>query len=238
MAKHGKKFTKAAAGFDKLTAYSPAEGISLVKALAFAKFDETIGVSFRLGIDSRKADQLVRGTVGLPHGTGKSVRVAVFAEGEQLAAAEAAGADIVGGKDLAEKIAAGGSLDFDVAIATPGMMAEVGKLGRVLGPRGLMPNPKAGTVTMDITKAVEEFKAGKIEYRNDRFGNVAAPIGRVSFEEAQLLDNLKAVSGEIFRAKPSSSKGSYVRNVALASTMGPGVKLDEGDLEALAFDDA
>jgi len=235
MPKHGKKFDQAAAGFDKQTAYSPGEAISLVKSLAFAKFDETIEVSFRLGIDPRKADQLVRGTVGLPHGTGKSVRVAVFAEGEQLAEAEAAGADLAGGKDLAEKLAAGGALDFDVAIATPGMMAEVGKLGRILGPRGLMPNPKAGTVTTDITKAVEEFKAGKIEYRNDRYGNVAAPIGKVSFNEEQLLENLMAVAGEIFRATPSAAKGRYVRNVSMASTMGPGVKLDDGELEDLAF---
>jgi large subunit ribosomal protein L1 len=218
--------------------YTPAEAIAMVKNLAFAKFDETVEVSFRLGIDPRKADQLVRGTVGLPHGTGKTVRVAVFAEGEQLAEAEAAGADLAGGKDLCEKLAAGGALDFDVAIATPPMMAEVGKLGRVLGPRGLMPNPKAGTVTMDIAKAVEEFKAGKIEYRNDRYGNVAAPVGKVSFTEEQLSQNLKALAGEVFRAKPAASKGIFMRNVSISSTMGPGVSIDEAALEALAFDKA
>lgn len=235
MPRHGKKYGQAVAGYEKGTAYSPTEAIEHVKNLAFAKFDETVEVAFRLGIDPRKADQLVRGTVGLPHGTGKSVRVAVFAQGEKLKEAEDAGADVAGGKDFADQIAAGGALEFDVAIATPDMMAEVGKLGRVLGPRGLMPNPKAGTVTMDVGKAVEEFKAGKIEYRNDRYGNVAAPIGKVSFTVEQLAANLKALAGEILRAKPSASKGRYIRNASISSTMGPGVTIDPAALEDMAL---
>ena len=181
MPKHGKKFNGATATFEKQTAYSAVEATQMVKDMAFAKFDETVEAVFKLGIDPRNADQLVRGTVALPHGTGKTVRIAVFASGEKIAEAEAAGADVVGGKEFVESLAGGAPLDFDLAIATPDMMAEVGKLGRILGPRGLMPNPKAGTVTMDVAKAVEEFKGGKIEYRNDRYGNVAAPVGKVSF---------------------------------------------------------
>lgn len=234
MPKHGKKYREALKRFDSETAYAPDEAIGLVKSFAPAKFDETVEAAFRLGIDPRKADQLVRGTVALPHGTGKEVRVAVFAEGDKAREAEAAGADVVGGKELVEEIQQGRALDFDIAIATPDMMSQVGKLGRVLGPRGLMPNPKAGTVTVDVEKAVREFKGGKIEYRNDRYGNVHAPIGKVSFDEQQLLENLAALVAEILRARPASAKGRYVRNLSLSSTMGPGIKVDTGKLEDLA----
>jgi len=233
MPKHGKNFSGATATFDRQTAYPAREAVQMVKDMAYAKFDETVEAVFRLGIDPRKADQLVRGTVALPHGTGQTVRVAVFASGEKLAEAEEAGADVVGGKELAESLADGGPIEFDLAIATPDMMAEVGKLGRVLGPRGLMPNPKAGTVTADVGKAVEEFKGGKIEYRNDRYGNVAAPVGKVSFEADQLYENLNALATEIMRAKPSAAKGNYVRNISISSTMGPGVKVDMSRVEKL-----
>ena len=222
-----------ASGYDNEKLHAPDEAIGLVRRLAFAKFDESIDAVFNLGIDARQADQLVRGTVSLPHGTGKSIRIAVFADGENIKEAEEAGADIVGGKELADSLAGGGSIDFDLAIATPEMMPVVGKLGPVLGPRGLMPNPKSGTVTKDVAKAVEEFKAGKVEYRNDRYGNVHLPIGRVSFEPDQLLENLAAVSDEIARAKPAAAKGRYVRKVAISSTMGPGVKMDPAEVEAL-----
>ena len=198
--------------------------------MSFAKFDETIEAVFKLGIDPRKADQLVRGTVSLPHGTGKDVRVAVFAQGDKVREAEAAGADLVGGKELVEEIQGGKALDFDVAIATPDLMAEVGKLGRVLGPRGLMPNPKAGTVTFDVGKAVEEFKAGRIEYRNDRYGNVHAPVGKVSFSDEQIAANLHALTTEIVRARPAAAKGRFIRNLSISSTMGPGVKVDVGKM--------
>ena len=234
MPKHGKKYREALKRFDSETAYAPDEAIGLVKSFAPAKFDETVEAAFRLGIDPRKADQLVRGTVALPHGTGKEVRVAVFAEGDKAREAEAAGADVVGGKELVEEIQQGRALDFDIAIATPDMMSQVGKLGRVLGPRGLMPNPKAGTVTVDVEKAVREFKGGKIEYRNDRYGNVHAPIGKVSFDEQQLLENLAALVAEVMRARPASAKGRYIRNLSLSSTMGPGIKVDTGKLEDLA----
>ncbi len=230
MPKHGKKFNDAVKGFDATTTYPAAEAVQLVKSMSFAKFDETVEAVFKLGIDPRKADQLVRGTVSLPHGTGKTVRVAVFAQGDKVREAEAAGADLVGGRELVEEIQGGKALDFDVAIATPDLMAEVGKLGRVLGPRGLMPNPKAGTVTFDVGKAVEEFKAGRIEYRNDRYGNVHAPIGKVSFSDEQLDENLLALSNEIVRARPSSAKGRFVRNLSVSSTMGPGVRVDVGKL--------
>lgn len=231
MPRRGKKHDQAMARVDSENEYSASDAVVLVKELSYAKFDETVEASFRLGIDPRKADQLVRGTVALPHGTGKAVRVAVFAQGDKLKEAEAAGADVAGGKELADSLAGGASLDFDVAIATPDMMAEVGKLGRILGPRGLMPNPKAGTVTMDVGTAVEEFKAGKIEYRNDRYGNVAAPIGKISFDAEQLATNLEALTNEIMRAKPSGAKGRYVRNLAISSTMGPGIKIDVGHLQ-------
>ncbi|MDH3261552.1 MAG: 50S ribosomal protein L1 [Acidimicrobiia bacterium] len=230
MPKHGKKYNDGFKRFDATISYPAAEAVQLVKSMSYAKFDETVEAVFRLGIDARKADQLVRGTVSLPHGTGKDVRVAVFAQGDKVREAEAAGADVVGGKELVEEIQGGRALDFEVAIATPDLMAEVGKLGRVLGPRGLMPNPKAGTVTFDVAKAVEEFKAGRIEYRNDRYGNVHAPIGKVSFTDEQLDENLSALSAEIVRARPSSSKGRFVRNLSVSSTMGPGVTVDVGKL--------
>jgi large subunit ribosomal protein L1 len=231
MAKHGKKYRESAMRYDKETPYGPKEALELVKSLAPAGFDETVEAVFMLGIDPKKADQLVRGTVSLPHGTGKDVRVAVFAPADKEKEATEAGADLVGGKELVEKLQAGGVIDFDVAIATPDMMAEVGKLGKILGPRGLMPNPKAGTVTPDVAKAVMEFKAGRIEYRNDRHGNVHVPVGKVSFEVDQLVSNLAALSGELIRAKPASSKGRYLRHMSLSSTMGPGVKVDVGSVE-------
>ena len=221
-------------GYDKTTYYSPQDAVGLVKNLAHVKFDESVDVVFTLGIDARKADQLVRGTVSLSHGTGKDVRVVVFADGEQAKAAQEAGADIVGGKDLADEIQAGKRpLDFDVAIAAPDMMPVVGKLGPVLGPRGLMPNPKSGTVTADVGKTVAEFKAGKVEYRNDRYGNVHVPIGRVSFEAANLIENLVQLADEIARSRPPSAKGRFVQKVAISSTMGPGIKIDPASLEDL-----
>lgn len=228
MAKHGKNYRDARKQLDSNVSYPEAEAVQLVKSMSFAKFDETIEAVYKLGIDPRKADQLVRGTVSLPHGTGKDVRVAVFAQGDKVREAEAAGADLVGGKELVEEIQGGKALDFDVAIATPDLMAEVGKLGRVLGPRGLMPNPKAGTVTFDVGKAVEEFKAGRIEYRNDRYGNVHAPVGKVSFSDEQIAANLNALTTEIARARPASAKGRFIRNLSISSTMGPGVKVDVG----------
>lgn len=234
MAKHGKKYREASKRYDKQTPYPAPEALELVKTLAPANFDETVEAVFNLGIDPKKADQLVRGTVSLPHGTGKDVRVAVFASADKEKEATEAGAAVVGGKELVEKIQAGGDIDFDVAIATPDMMAEVGKLGRVLGPRGLMPNPKAGTVTQDVGKAVAEFKAGRIEYRNDRYGNVHVPVGKVSFEVDQLAANLATVSAEVLRAKPAASKGRYLKRMSVSSTMGPGVKVDVGHLEEFA----
>jgi len=233
MAKQAKKFVIAERTYDKNALYPPQDAVSLVRNMAFAKFDESVDAVFTLGIDPRKADQLVRGTVTLPHGTGKTIRVLVFAESDNAKAADAAGADIVGGKELAEEVAAGRSLDFDLAIATPDMMSHVGKLGPILGPRGLMPNPKSGTVTSDVGKAVGEFKAGKVEYRNDRYGNVHLPVGRVSFDEQQLVDNFAAASDEILRARPASAKGRFVRKVALSSSMGPGVKIDPAQVEDL-----
>lgn len=233
MPKHGKKYEDAVKGYDRLTPYPAAQALELVKTFAGAKFDETVDAVFKLGIDARKADQLVRGTISLPHGTGKEVRVAVFAPADKVGEAEAAGADVVGGAELVEELQGGRALDFDVAIATPDMMAEVGKLGRILGPRGLMPNPKSGTVTPDVGKAVSEFKAGRIEYRNDRYGNVHIPIGKASFDTDNLHDNLAAVAAEIVRAKPAGSKGRYLRQLSVSSTMGPGVKVDTGRLEEL-----
>ncbi len=230
----GKRYANAARSYDKHATYQAEEALELVKSLSTAKFDETIDAVFRLGIDPRKADQLVRGTVALPHGTGKDVRIAVFAPGDRHAEATSAGADLVGGKELVEELAAGRALDFDLVIATPDMMAEVGKLGRVLGPRGLMPNPKAGTVTPDIAKAVGEFKAGRIEYRNDRHGNIHVPVGKSSFEVEQLLGNLAALSGELWRARPASTKGRYVRSLSVSSTMGPSVRIDTSQVEDLA----
>jgi len=219
--------------YDKGTLYGVEDAIALVRSMAFAKFDETVDLVFSLGIDARKADQLVRGTVSLPHGTGKEVRVIAFVGGEKLAEAEEAGADIVGGKELAEEITAGRALDFDIAIAAPDMMPHVGKLGSILGPRGLMPNPKSGTVTPNVGKAIAEFKAGRVEYRNDRYGNVHLPIGKVSFEPEQLVANLAAIAEEITRARPAAAKGRFVRKVSISSTMGPGVHVDPSLLEDL-----
>ena len=217
--------------YDVETAYSVSDAVDLVKALSVAKFDESIDVVYHLGIDARQADQIVRGTVSLPHGTGKDVKVVVFAN-DQAQEAEDAGADVVGGKDLADKISSGEMpLDWDITIASPDMMPVVGKLGQILGPRGLMPNPKTGTVTKDIGKTVEAFKAGRVEYRNDRYGNVHIPIGRVSFEAGNLLDNLLSISDEIIRARPASAKGRFVRKVSVSSTMGPGVKVDMSSVE-------
>ena len=227
----GKKYRDALKRFDREHLHTPAEATDIVASLAKANFDETVELVVRLGVDPRKADQIVRGTVALPSGTGKDVRVAVFAQGEAATAAREAGADIVGADDLAAEIE-GGKLDFDLTIATPDMMPVVGRLGRVLGPRGLMPNPKTGTVTPDVAKAVSEFKGGKVEYRTDRYGNVAVPIGKSSFQPSALLDNFRAVVDELNRAKPASAKGRYVRRVTISSTMGPGIKIDPARLRA------
>jgi large subunit ribosomal protein L1 len=227
----GKKYRDALKRFDRERLHTPPEAVDIIGSLAKANFDETVELVVRLGVDPRKADQIVRGTVALPSGTGKDVRVAVFAAGEAATAAREAGANIVGSDDLAEQIQ-GGMLDFDVTIATPDLMPVVGRLGRVLGPRGLMPNPKSGTVTPDVAKAVADFKGGKVEYRTDRYGNVHVPIGKVSFTAAALLDNFRAVIDELNRAKPASAKGRYVRRVTLSSTMGPGVKVDPTRLRA------
>jgi large subunit ribosomal protein L1 len=225
MPKHGKKYQDATRKFDRDRFYPTAEAVDLVKGLAPAGFDESVELAVRLGVDPRKADQIVRGTVALPAGTGKDVRVAVFATGDAAAEARDAGAEVVGADDLAERVQ-GGFLDFDVAIATPDLMPLVGRLGRILGPRGLMPNPKTGTVTTDIAKTVTDFKGGRVEYRTDRYGNVHVPIGKVSFEPEKLRDNLRAVVDELQRAKPASAKGRYLRKITLASTMGPGIKVD------------
>ncbi len=225
MSKPGKKTVDALRRYDRDQEFAPAEAFELVKSMATRKFDETIEVAIRLGVDPRKADQMIRGTVSLPHGTGKTVRVAVFATGDAAREAEEAGADIVGGDDLITRVE-GGFLDFDVAIATPDLMAKVGKLGRTLGPRGLMPNPKTGTVTNEVAKTVAEFKAGKVEYRTDRYGNVHVPVGKASFETQALLENYHAVLDELLRAKPAASKGRYIRSVTASSTMGPGVRID------------
>jgi large subunit ribosomal protein L1 len=230
MSGHGKRYGKAIEGLDREAEHTPSEAIRLLKGFPNAKFDETVEVAFRLGIDTRKQDQALRGTVSLPHGTGKSVRVAVFAQGEKARDARDAGADVVGGTELVETVMKG-EIDFDAAIATPDMMAEVGKAGRVLGPRGLMPNPKTGTVTTDVGKAVGEFKGGKVEYRTDRYGNVHVPIGKVSFTEDALDANLRAVLDELQRAKPASSKGRYLKKISLATTMGPSVTVDPNRLK-------
>ncbi len=224
--KRGKKYAEAAKLVDRAMQYDVEEAISLVKKTAVAKFDETVEAHIRLGVDGRHADQQVRGAVVLPHGTGKSVRVLVFAKGDKVAEAEAAGADFVGGDELIPKIQNEGWLDFDVVVATPDMMGVVGRLGRVLGPKGLMPNPKAGTVTMDVTKAIQDIKAGKIEYRLDKANIIHVPVGKVSFTEEQLRDNFMTLMDAINKAKPSSAKGQYLRSVTLAATMGPGIKLN------------
>ncbi len=225
MAQHGKIYRQARAQIDREHAYAPAEAVKLLKELPAKKFDETVEVHFRLGLNVRHADQQLRGTLMLPNGTGKEQRVAVFAEGEKAKEAEDAGADVVGAADLATKIE-GGFDDFDVAIATPDMMGAVGKLGRILGPRGKMPNPKTGTVTFDVGKAVREAKAGKLEYRTDRGANVHLSIGKKSFGEKQLLENYAAILDEIVRAKPSAAKGRYIRSITLTTTMGPGIHVD------------
>ncbi len=228
MAKHGKKYRSAAEKIEPRP-YQLDEAVELVKENASAAFDEGVDIAIRLGVDPRHADQMVRGTVPLPHGTGKTVRVAVFASGEKVKEAEDAGADIVGGEDLAKKVA-GGFLDFDAVIATPDMMREVGKLGRVLGPRGLMPNPKVGTVTFDVAEAIEQNKAGKIEFRVDKTGIIHAPFGKASFTAEQLKANADAIIEAVMRAKPASTKGKYVKSVTVSSTMGPGVRVDESSM--------
>ncbi|MYA85328.1 MAG: 50S ribosomal protein L1 [Acidimicrobiaceae bacterium] len=227
----GKKHEDAVKSFDRMRLHTDSEAVSLVKSLAKRRFDESVDVVVRLGVDPRKADQMMRGTISLPSGTGKEVRVAVFAQGETATKAREAGADLVGADDLAEQVQ-GGMTDFDVAIATPDMMPVVGKLGRILGPRGLMPNPKTGTVTNDVERTIEEFKGGKVEYRTDRFANVHVPIGRASFAEADLVKNLRAVLSELHRAKPAASKGKYVKKVVLSSSMGPGVRVDPAEVGA------
>jgi large subunit ribosomal protein L1 len=225
MSSRGKRYRNSLARIDREQAYTPLEAVRLVKGLEAAKFDETVEAHFRLGLNVRHADQQLRGTIMLPHGIGKEVRVAVFAEGEKAREAEDAGADVVGAADLASRIEEG-FLEFDVAIATPDQMGTVGKLGRVLGPRGLMPNPKTGTVTFDIGKAVQDAKAGKLEYRTDRGANVHVPIGKKSFDERALLENYAALVEEIVRAKPAAAKGRYIRQITLTTTMGPGIHVD------------
>ncbi len=224
--KHGKKYVEAAKLVDRATAYDPAEAISLVKKTATAKFDETVEAHIRTGCDGRHAEQQIRGAVVLPNGTGKTVKVLVFAKGDKVNEAEAAGADYVGGDELIPKIQNEGWLDFDVVVATPDMMGVVGRLGKVLGPKGLMPNPKAGTVTMDVAKAIADIKAGKIEYRLDKSNIIHVPVGKVSFTEEQLNENFNALMGAIIKAKPSTLKGQYLKSVTLTSTMGPGVKVN------------
>lgn len=225
MPKHGKKYNAAAAKVERGTHYSPLAAMRLVKELSAAKFDETVEVSVRLGVDTRKADQNVRGSISLPNGTGKSVRVAVFAEGAKAEEAKSAGADIVGSDDLIAEIQQG-TINFDAVIATPNLMGKVGRLGRILGPRGLMPNPKLGTVTMDVEKMVGELKAGRVEYRADRYGICHVPVGKVSFTAEQLVENYGTLFSELLRVRPSTAKGRYVKSVAVSSTMGPGVKID------------
>jgi large subunit ribosomal protein L1 len=225
MAQHGKKYIEARGQIDRETVYSPADAVQKLKALPAAKFDETIEVHFRLGLNVRHADEQLRGTLMLPHGTGKEVRIAVFAEGDKAREAQEAGADIVGSADLAKRIEEGFT-EFDVAIATPDQMGNVGRLGRILGPRGLMPNPKTGTVTFDVGKAVSDAKAGKLEYRTDRGANVHVSIGKKSFDERALLENYATVLDEIVRAKPAAAKGRYIRQITITSTMGPGIRID------------
>jgi large subunit ribosomal protein L1 len=225
MTQHGKKYKENLGKVDREQLYGVADAVELVKSLSGAKFDETVELAVRLGVDPRKADQIVRGTLSLPEGTGKTNRVAVFAAGEAAAEAREAGADVVGADDLVAKIN-GGFLDFDVAIATPDMMGQVGALGRVLGPRGLMPNPKTGTVTQDVAKAVTEFKGGRVEYRTDKVGNIHIRVGKASFSKEQLVKNVRAVMEELQRAKPPAAKGRYFLSVTVSSTMGPGVRID------------
>ena len=224
--KKGKRYVESAKLVDRTNLYDVEEAVSIIKKTANAKFDETIEAHIKLGVDGRHADQQVRGAVVLPHGTGKKVRVLVFAKGDKVEEAQAAGADFVGGQELVPKIQNEGWLDFDVVVATPDMMGVVGRLGRVLGPKGLMPNPKAGTVTMDVTKAVNDIKAGKIEYRLDKTNIIHVPVGKASFTEEQLADNFHTLMGAIIKAKPAAAKGQYLRSVTITSTMGPGIKLN------------
>jgi large subunit ribosomal protein L1 len=230
---HGKQYRNARAAFDREQEYSPVEAVRLLKAMETAKFDETVEVHFRLGLNVRHADEQLRGTLMLPHGTGKEAKVAVFAEGDKAREAQEAGADVVGSADLSKRVEEGFT-DFDVAIATPDQMGNVGKLGRILGPRGLMPNPKTGTVTMDVAKAVRDAKAGKLEYRTDRGANVHVSIGKKSFGERQLVENYAALVDEIVRAKPAAAKGRYIRQITLTSTMGPGIHVDPAKTRGIA----
>jgi large subunit ribosomal protein L1 len=230
--RHGKKFNAAIAKIDQAKLYDVPAAVGLVKSVAFAKFNETVEVALRLGVDPKHADQMVRGTVVLPHGTGATIRVAVVASGEKIKEAEDAGADVVGGDDLVAKIT-GGYLDFEALVATPDMMKSLGRLGKILGPRGLMPNPKAGTVTFDVGKAVRELKAGKIEFRVDKTAIVHAPVGKVNFGEKQLVENTEALLTAVQKAKPAAAKGKYVKSVVLSSTMGPGVPVDPALVEKL-----
>jgi large subunit ribosomal protein L1 len=230
--KHGKKYTEAAKQRDRSVTYEPAEAFELVKIIASGKFDETVEIAVRLGVDPRHADQQVRGAVVLPNGTGKTRTVLVFAKGDKVKEAEEAGADFVGAEDMVAKIQQEGWLEFDVAIATPDMMGNVGKLGRILGPRGLMPNPKTGTVTFDIARAVQEVKAGKIEYRVDKAGNIHAPIGKVSFSTDKLLENFRTLMDTLMRARPAAAKGQYLKGISISSTMGPGIKVNTQKITA------
>lgn len=227
MPRHGKNYTNKAKNVDPNKAMTIEEAIKKLREVIFAKFDETVGLDIRLGVDPRQADQQVRGTVALPHGTGKKVRVAVFCRGEKRHEAEAAGADIVGDDDLVQKVQ-GGFVDFDAAISTPDMMREVGKLGKVLGPRGMMPNPKTGTVTMDVANAIQELKAGRVEYRLDKTANVHVSVGKCSFSDEQLVENIRALLDALTKAKPSAAKGVYFRSVTLSSTMSPGLRIQMG----------
>ena len=227
--KQGKRYKEISAKVDRLKAYTLSEAVVLMRETAKAKFDETVEVSCRLGVDPRKADQMVRGTVALPAGTGKKVRVLVLTKGEKAAEAQAAGADLVGADEYVEKIQ-GGWADVDAIVATPDMMGAIGRLGKILGPKGLMPNPKAGTVTQDIAKAVKDLKAGKIEYRIDKTGNIHNGVGKMSFTNEQLLDNIRAYLAAIVRAKPTTAKGTYLKNASLCTTMGPGIKLDTAEI--------
>lgn len=237
MATHGKRYIEAAKLIDRQKSYSPSEAIGLIKRVATAKFPETVEVAMKLGVDPRQADQQVRGTVVLPHGLGKAVRVAVFAKGEKAKEAEEAGTDIVGAEDLVEKVQQG-FLDFDVAVATPDMMGLVGRLGRILGPRGLMPNPKAGTVTMEVGRAIKEIKAGKVEFRVNKEGCINVPIGKASFSEEALRENFRALVDAVMRAKPAAAKGTYLRRMAISTTMGPGIRIDVGEAQGAAAERA
>ena len=233
MGKRGKQYRQAKETYDSTKAYPVEEALGLLSELHFAKFDESVDVAVRLGVDPKRADQMVRGTVTLPHGTGKTVRIVAFAKGEKEKEAEEAGADVVGGEDLVNKIKNEGWLEFDKAVATPDMMSQVGKIGKILGPRGLMPNPKVGTVTFDLKKAIEELKAGKTEFRVDKVGNVHVAIGKVSFGSEKLRENFLVLLDALIRAKPAASKGTYVKNVAVSTTMSPGVSIDPANVRTL-----